>query len=143
MNIPVIAFCDTDAPLRHVDVAIPANNKSKNSVALLYWLLAREILRMRATINRRESWGVMVDLFMYREPEEADKAHEVVETAVVVGETTAEETNFAEPTEQAKLEWGADVGTEEAPFQSGGEFVPANTNWQGNWDQTQTGTPAF
>ncbi len=50
IGIPVVAFADTDNRTENVDLVIPANNKGRKSLALLYWILTRQILRDRGTI---------------------------------------------------------------------------------------------
>jgi small subunit ribosomal protein SAe len=81
MNIPVIAFCDTDSDLAGVDIAIPANNKGKHAVGMLYWLLTRMVLQMRGTVSAVSPWDVMVDMFFYREPEEVKEQEAEQENA--------------------------------------------------------------
>ncbi|KAJ4306732.1 structural constituent of ribosome [Collariella sp. IMI 366227] len=84
VNIPVIALCDTDSPTEYVDVAIPTNNKGRLSIGLVWWMLAREVLRLRGTIYNRETpWDVMTDLYFYRDPEA--EAEEKVEEEKLPG----------------------------------------------------------
>ncbi len=50
-GLPVVAICDANNRLRNVDLALPANNKGRRSLALVYWLLARETLKLRGTLT--------------------------------------------------------------------------------------------
>jgi len=83
VNVPTMAFCHTDAPLRYVDIAIPCNNKSRNAVGLMYWLLARELLCLRGSVtcSRNKPWDVMVDIFFYRDPEDEENTEKNGEKA--------------------------------------------------------------
>ncbi|THH02543.1 hypothetical protein EW145_g6737 [Phellinidium pouzarii] len=92
VNIPVIALCDTDAPLKFVDVVIPTNNKARHSVGLIWWLLCREVLRLRGTIPRtKDGWDVMTDMFFYRDPEEIEKQQqEEAQNKLLAAEQTAD-----------------------------------------------------
>jgi len=50
IGIPLIALCSTDNDFSFVDLVIPTNNKGRRALAVIYWLLARQILRERGEI---------------------------------------------------------------------------------------------
>ena len=119
VNIPTIAFTHSDSPLHYVDIAIPGNNKGKDSIALLWWLLAREVLRLRGVIDRKVEWDVMVDMFIYREPEEEKEKEEAANDEQ--GKDSAED-----PPEYA---WGTPQdGWHEGAGPGAGEW-DGNANW--------------
>lgn len=138
VNLPTIAFSNADASLRYVDIAIPANNRSRHSIGLMWWMLAREVLYLRSAISRTTPWEVMVDLFFYRDPEDQEKSEEAaveeskgdvsVTTEATVNENWAADAGTWEGGAQA-LEWGAGNPTEWGAVENG----PAGG---ANWDQS-------
>lgn len=104
VNIPCIAFCDTDSPLEYVDCAIPCNTKSKHSIGLMMWFLAREVLRIRGVISREEEWQESVDLFFARDPEEIEnlKNKEAAEAAAAEEPVAEGENGWTEPASESK-----------------------------------------
>lgn len=50
VGIPVVALCSTDNDFSNVDLVIPTNNKGRRALAVIYWLLARQILRERGEL---------------------------------------------------------------------------------------------
>ncbi len=50
IGIPIVSLADTDNRTEYIDLIIPANNKGRKSLALIYWLLARQILREKGII---------------------------------------------------------------------------------------------
>lgn len=129
VNIPVIALCDTDSPTEYVDVAIPTNNKGRHAIGLIWWMLAREVLRLRGTLASREvEWDVMTDLYFYRDPEaEENKDSAGVDESKVPG---ADEVGTGPVESGFNNEWEVSGGTAGAfAAASGTAGATAGSTW--------------
>ncbi|KAK0417753.1 hypothetical protein QR680_013189 [Steinernema hermaphroditum] len=149
VNIPVISFCNTDSPMKLVDISIPCNNKGQQAVGLMWWFLAREVLILKGKISRETGFildnkVIMPDLYFYRDPEEQEKEEQAVPEErkdwAQTHETKPEEP-FREEAEPVKLKFDVpEVG----------DWAQASSNWDGSapaagaagqseWGQTDSG----
>ncbi len=62
-GIPVVALCSTDNDFRNIDLVIPTNNKGRKALAVIYWVLARQILREREEIPPDGDLPISIDDF--------------------------------------------------------------------------------
>ncbi len=63
VGVPIIALCDANNKTDFVDLIIPSNNKGRRSLALVYWILAREILKNRGKINNYDEFKYTIEDF--------------------------------------------------------------------------------
>jgi small subunit ribosomal protein S2 len=63
VGIPVVALCSTDNEFSGIDLIIPTNNKGRRALAVIYWLLARQILREKGELSPDQDLSITVEDF--------------------------------------------------------------------------------
>ena len=63
LGIPVIALCSTDNEFSGIDLVIQTNNKGRRALAVIYWLLARQVLRERGELPPDKDLPLTIDDF--------------------------------------------------------------------------------
>ena len=73
VGIPIVALCSTDNDFSGVDLVIPTNNKGRRALAVIFWLLTRQVLRERGELPLDKDLPVTIEDFeakILREAEE-------------------------------------------------------------------------
>lgn len=115
-GVPVIALCDTDNETKFVDLVIPINNKGRRSLALLFYIITREILLSQGVIKSYKDFRYDVDYFerFEEKEEEAEKGQTAqVEGEVETKEAPAEQGKETESEKKAEAEKPPEAGKEQ------------------------------
>jgi len=64
IRIPIVALCNTFNQTSYIDLVVPCNNKGKKSMALIFYLLAREVQRERGQLEKESDFPHKLEDFM-------------------------------------------------------------------------------
>jgi len=64
-GLTIVALIDSNNTTNKIDLAIPCNNKGKKSLALIFYLLAREYLKEKGVIKEDKEFNYKVEDFVY------------------------------------------------------------------------------
>ncbi|CAJ0579060.1 unnamed protein product, partial [Mesorhabditis spiculigera] len=136
-NVPIIAFTNSDSPLKLIDIAIPCNNKAAQAVGLMWWLLAREVLILRGKVSRDgpfliENTEIMPDLYFFRDPADIEKEQAAEEFEAGQQEPIITEVPFDFSAAPEIKDWAAEVNADNWNGQPAGQEwgqAPAVNQW--------------
>lgn len=93
VNCPVIAFCNTDASLANVDIAIPVNNRSPKAIGAAFFILSRLVNYMKNGTSLDDQMK-HAELFFFRDHLELEKLYEESQNVPAPLRVQADEADF-------------------------------------------------
>jgi small subunit ribosomal protein S2 len=117
-GVKIIGFCDSDNETNNIDLVIPVNNKGKRSLALVFYIMTRELMMAQGTIKSYDEFKYDVSYFeqmiMPKEepkPEEEAAQEAPAEEAKEEPKEASKEEKKEAPKEEAKKESKAEEKT--------------------------------
>ncbi|MFA5382780.1 MAG: 30S ribosomal protein S2 [Candidatus Micrarchaeia archaeon] len=133
-GIPVIGLSDVDNSIKFIDWVVPCNNKGRRSLALIFYLLAREFLVSKGMIKSYDEFKYSIKDFSndssfkeignldeQKEEEEKAKEEEIIKTAKQIDEAPLKKIEKAvkpkeeKPKEEIKIDRPKFIKQQKAP----------------------------
>ena len=105
----------------------------------MWWLLTREVLRLRGSISREVPWEIMVDLYFYRDPNEESKEEDLGGLEVVKPIKDAFQTDWATADVNIPQPEMADWGAETMQLPPAPAAIQTGYGASKDWSTTDTG----
>ena len=64
IGVPIIALCDTNNQSNKIDLIVPCNNKGKKSVGLVFYVIAKEYMKVKGLLLGNEEMPAKMEDFI-------------------------------------------------------------------------------